>query len=147
MKRLGKKILIFTCVLVVALAVAEFVTRAVVLSRSGGTSFEAYRLRCLGENIPIFEQDAEGELIDCKPSLSQGKRIHISSQGFRGKDVVDPKPTDTFRICFIGGSGCFGTTSSNDDSTIPAFFGARVRENAASPEKVDVINGGLPGAT
>ncbi|MFN0207738.1 MAG: GDSL-type esterase/lipase family protein, partial [Planctomycetota bacterium] len=42
---------------------------------------------------------------------------------------------------------CFGTTSSNDDSTIPAFFGARVRENAASPEKVDVINGGLPGAT
>lgn len=142
-----KKLLIAAAALIVAIAAAEITTRVIVLQKTGATDFDTYRRRALGEAMPIFETDENGELIDIKPNAFQGSLIHINRQGFRGKPVAEPKAKDGFRICFIGGSGCFGTTSSSDATTIEGFLEKKLREQAGAPELVEVMNGGIPGAT
>ncbi|MBI3818447.1 MAG: hypothetical protein HY286_07140 [Planctomycetes bacterium] len=147
MGRLVAKLLLAACAGAAAVAIAEWIARASVVSKSGATDFESYRRRCLGEPIAIFDTDEKGELVDIKPGSFQGDLIHINSQGFRGEPVLDPKPADGFRICMIGGSGCFGTTSSGDATTIEGFLQKELRANARAPERVEVMNGAIPGAT
>src|SRR5262245_1017152 len=139
MPRLGKKLLILAVSSALALAVGECVTRGVLVSKSGASDFETYRTRAMGEVLPIFEQDIGGEIIDITPNTAQGTQIHINRQGFRGDAVADPKPAGGFRVCFIGGSGCFGTTSSGDNTTIPGFFEAELRKRSSTPRRVEVV--------
>jgi lysophospholipase L1-like esterase len=147
MAGLARKLAVSAAATIVALTAAEAVTRAIVVKSSGATDFESYRLRCLGEQLSIFERDEAGELIDLQPGTRQGNLITINRQGFRGKPVAEPKPEEGFRICCIGGSGCFGTASSGDAKTFPAQLEQLLRREARAPERVEVINGGLPGAT
>jgi lysophospholipase L1-like esterase len=144
---LVKKLAVAGAAAALALTGAELAVRAVVVSGSGATDFESYRRRCLGGQLAIFAEDAAGELVDLQPGTRQGTTITVNRFGFRGKPVLDPKPLDGFRVCCIGGSGCFGTTSSDDSTTFPAFLEAELRKGAAAPEHVEVMNGGLPGAT
>jgi lysophospholipase L1-like esterase len=146
-RKLLPRILLAGGAAALALAGAEAGMRAYLVSKSGATDFASYRRRCLGEQLAIFEQDAAGELTDLRPGQHQGKLITINRQGFRGAPALEPKPADGFRIVCIGGSGCFGTTSSGDAATFPAFLEKSLRENANDPAAVEVLNGGLPGAT
>lgn len=147
MGRIGKRLLVATAASLLALSGAELAFRRILTTASGATDFDSYRKRCIGEQLPIFEEDRSGELVDLVPGSRQGNRITINRQGFRGSPVLVPKPADGFRVCMIGGSGCFGTTSSSDATTIAARLEAVLRERAAVPAHVEVMNGGLPGAT
>jgi lysophospholipase L1-like esterase len=142
-----RKLLVAGGATLLALALAEVAARVYLVSASGATDFASYRDRCLGKQLAIFEQDASGELVDLKPGQQQGSLITINRQGFRGRAALEPKPADGWRICCIGGSGCFGTTSSGDNTTFPAFLERALRREAAGPDLVEVVNGGLPGAT
>lgn len=142
-----RKIIIAVLSAVFSLGAAEWCMRWFVVRNSGATDFESYRLRCLGKNISIFEAGASGEPVDLKPDSFQGGLIHINSQGFRGAPVVEPKPVDSLRICLIGGSGCFGTTSSGDATTIPGFLQVEMQAGAPASRLTEVMNGGMPGAT
>ncbi|MBI3819436.1 MAG: SGNH/GDSL hydrolase family protein [Planctomycetes bacterium] len=147
MKPVVRKLLLSLGATVATLAAAEWITRAIVVAKSEATDFDSYRKRCLGENIQIFKVDESGELVDFVPGKIQGKAIHINAQDFRGKPVIEPKPADAFRICCIGGSTCFGSMSSSDSTTFPAFLELELRSTARVPWHVEVMNGGLPGAT
>ncbi|MBL8695863.1 MAG: SGNH/GDSL hydrolase family protein [Planctomycetes bacterium] len=145
-----RKLLFSAAIGVVALAAGlggfEWYLRGRLIRESGATDFESLRSRYLGNELKIFALDESGE-IDLVPKESQGQKITINAQGFRGKAVAVPKPDGLFRVVLIGGSACFGTTSTNDDTTIAAFLQRQLRAQAREPEKVEVVNGGLPGAT
>ena len=71
-------------------------------------------------------------------------QISHNSLGFRGPELVTPKPTDTFRIVCLGGSSTYGHGPSSDGSTWPAKLQERL--SAAHPARhIEVVNGGCRG--
>jgi len=70
--------------------------------------------------------------------------VNINSLGFRGTEFTEIKPNNTFRIFLIGGSQMFGTGSTSDDTTIPAYLDNYIQKNDY-PFTVEVINSGLKG--
>jgi len=71
--------------------------------------------------------------------------ININSFGFRGKEITQEKPEDTFRIFAVGGSTMLGTGSTSDVTTIPGFLQQKFDETN-SRIKIEVINAGVSGA-
>jgi lysophospholipase L1-like esterase len=70
--------------------------------------------------------------------------IHINSLGFRGPELLDPKPPAGLRLWCVGGSTTFDIYAPDDASTWPARLGARLQESL--PERtVEVVNAGIPG--
>ncbi len=140
------RILLAAGVTAAALAAAETFFRVRLVVAHGATDFEAIRDRLIGRDLRIFHRDADGEL-ELVPSRFQGSQVHVNAQGFRGAALREPKPERGFRVACIGGSGCFGTTSTGDATTFPAALERRLRAQACDPEAVEVVNAGLPGAT
>ena len=69
--------------------------------------------------------------------------ININSFGFRGADFNEIKDDDTYRIFMVGGSTTFGSGSTSDETTIPAFLEKKFIENNLN---VEVINAGVGAA-
>jgi len=70
----------------------------------------------------------------------KGNQYH-NSRGFRGKELVIPKPANHYRIAVIGGSTVYETAVKDNDS----IFTTQLEDNLSRkyPElKVEVINGG-----
>jgi lysophospholipase L1-like esterase len=86
-----------------------------------------------------------------RPQLKKGAHlrgsqheISINSLGFRGAELVDPKPANGFRIWAVGGSSTFDIFSPDDASTWPAVAAATLQ--ARHPDRtIEVINAGIPG--
>ena len=68
--------------------------------------------------------------------------ININSDGFRGEEL--DHITD-YRIFVIGGSSTFGSGSSSDSKTIPAFLQKKIDTDFAE-YNIQVINAGIPKA-
>jgi lysophospholipase L1-like esterase len=76
----------------------------------------------------------------------QTSRLSINSLGFRGPEIVSPKPDGTVRIAFLGASVSYCGEVSGNDYTWPHLVAASMKQ--AFPEtKFDYINGGVPGYT
>jgi lysophospholipase L1-like esterase len=71
-------------------------------------------------------------------------QVDTNSLGYRGAEVVRPKPAKTLRVVCIGGSTTFDILAKNDDATWPARLQKRLRAN--HPE-VEVVNAGVSGYT
>lgn len=71
-------------------------------------------------------------------------KVRINSLGFRGPEISVPKPPGTFRIACLGGSTTFGTYSSSDETTWPAFLQQKIQQRCPHL-RVEVINAGVPG--
>ena len=63
--------------------------------------------------------------------------------GYRGEDIILPKPESVFRIVAIGGSTTYSTGTTPEES-YPAFLQKILREDYGYSE-VEVINGGMSG--
>ncbi len=71
-----------------------------------------------------------------------GQKYHLNNVGFRGRDVVLPKPPGVYRIVCIGAS----TTAEGltDKLTYPALLERRLREYFKD-DRVEVVNCGVIG--
>jgi len=67
---------------------------------------------------------------------------HVNLQGFRGDDVVMPKPAGTFRIFTIGGSTTLGVTNPYAES-YPYLLQAALRDKYPG-RTIEVFNAGCP---
>lgn len=74
---------------------------------------------------------------------SQHGRITINSLGFRGPEIIVPKPPATIRLAFLGSSTTYDPYP-DDESNWPHLTAARLEE-AFSGCRIDYINAGLPG--
>jgi hypothetical protein len=67
---------------------------------------------------------------------------HVDAQGFRGDDVVMPKPPHTFRIFAIGGSTTLGVTNPYAES-YPFLLQSLLRQRYPDVN-IEVFNAGCP---
>ncbi len=69
-------------------------------------------------------------------------QARINRDGYRGKDLADPKPAGVLRIFAVGDSFTFGVGSA-DDATIPALL---EKDLKAAGVPAEVVNAGVGGA-
>jgi lysophospholipase L1-like esterase len=74
---------------------------------------------------------------------SQTAATTHNSQGFRGKEFLQPKPAGVFRIVMIGGSAVYSSRVMYDYETIPARLEKSLKDRGYT--NVEVINGGVSG--
>lgn len=74
-------------------------------------------------------------------------RVSVNALGFRGPDILVPKPAKTFRIFAVGESSTFGWKGIHShEEAWPALLEGKLR--AAYPgRRIEVINAGAPGYT
>jgi len=70
--------------------------------------------------------------------------ININSLGFRGGEFNLIKNDGTYRIMMVGGSTTFGSGSTSDNTTIPAFLEQKFHEEKFN--KIEIINAGVSSA-
>jgi len=68
----------------------------------------------------------------------------INSYGFRGPEISEIKPSDTYRIFIVGGSTTFGS-GVNDANTIPSLLQKKLDEKNHD-QTIEIINAGFSGA-
>jgi hypothetical protein len=71
--------------------------------------------------------------------------IRINSDGFRGREIVRPRPPDVLRVVVIGNSVTFGVGAGGDSATLPARLEERLAALLKRP--VEVVDLSLPRAT
>lgn len=81
-------------------------------------------------NRPFYEVKEEGKLTN-----------RHNSDGFRGNEIIKPKPKGTFRIVFLGGSAIYTTRTQFPDYAIPSLTGKILRESGYT--NVEAINAGV----
>ena len=69
----------------------------------------------------------------------------INSHGFRGPEISENKPSDTYRIFIVGGSTTYGS-GVNDANTIPSLLQKKLDEKNYD-QTIEVINAGFSGGT
>jgi lysophospholipase L1-like esterase len=77
------------------------------------------------------------------PGLRVGN-ISINAAGFRGPEIMQPKPPGTFRIAFLGASTTFCAEVSSDAHVWPQLVAEELGRRFPGV-KVDFVNGGVPG--
>lgn len=72
--------------------------------------------------------------------------IITNSLGLRGRDLVDPRPKDSFRIALVGASTVMGGYAKNNDYTLAEFLRAQLAASVPSNILIEVVNAGIAGA-
>jgi lysophospholipase L1-like esterase len=67
----------------------------------------------------------------------------LNNYGYRGKDIVIPKPEGVYRIAALGGSTTYGTGTEDPSLAYPAQL-ERLLHEAYGYTNVEVINAGVP---
>ncbi|HEX9653969.1 MAG TPA: SGNH/GDSL hydrolase family protein, partial [bacterium] len=78
------------------------------------------------------------------PDYQQGRNKH-NSLGFRGEEIVIPKPADQFRIVCLGGSTTYTSGVEDYRHSYPELLEQEILQRGFA--NVDVINAGVPGWT
>lgn len=120
--------------LLLALA-AEGVVRARQWSRLGTAS----------SFTELYRTDASIGLRVLVPGAQVG-RIAVNQAGFRGPEVVQPKPAGTLRLAFLGASTTFCAEVSGNDAVWPQLVAEDLRRRFPGVA-IDFVNGGVPGYT
>ena len=70
--------------------------------------------------------------------------VRVNSDGFRGEELLQPKPRGGLRVWCVGGSTTFDIYAPDDAAAWPAQAEAALRR--ADPSRsIEVINAGVPG--
>lgn len=77
--------------------------------------------------------------------LSDNREGH-NAFGYRGDEITQPKPADTFRIVALGGSTTYGEFIGDFTQTYPAELQRILRQDHGLSQ-VEVINAGVPAYT
>ena len=101
-------------------------------------------------NLELFEYQADyiqdkRLLWKHRPSSIATSGIKINSDGFRGEEIVKPKPDDICRIICLGDSCTYGLLIKNDKDVYPKVLEAILNEKGIIKKKVEVINAGVSG--
>lgn len=72
--------------------------------------------------------------------------ISINSAGFRGPDILLPKPKDVVRIAFLGASTTFCAEVTSDQKVWTNIVVEKLRQRFPGTS-FDFVNGGVPGYT
>lgn len=75
------------------------------------------------------------------PNYEKGANKH-NSRGFRGDEIVVPKPKDTFRVVALGGSTTYTTAVDDYRKSYPSLLQEGLKERGY--ENVEVVNAGVP---
>ena len=118
--------------LLFALLLAEGALRADAYVKNGFTQLDS-----------TFMIDVASGLRIPRPTTDY-KGIHINAMGFRGPEIVSPKPANTIRLAFLGASTTFCAEVSNDSTTWPDMV-TRDFNLRFSQSTFDYINAGVPG--
>ena len=122
--------------LLVAALAAEALVRARQWSKNG----------TLGSYSDLYVTDNSIGLRLLRPSMQFGN-VHVNSAGFRGPELITPKPVDDVRIAFLGASTTFAAEPSSDDAEVwPDLVVQKLRRRFPKT-RFDYINGGVPGHT
>lgn len=79
------------------------------------------------------------------PNTNQGN-IRINHMGFRGPELVNPKPDSLVRLAFLGASTTFCAEVNSNETTWPHLVWKRLQE--AKPDtQFDYVNAAVPGYT
>lgn len=131
--------------LLVLVVVGAFVTLS--LLAEGGVRIRQWLKH--GQGFPgiekLYQVDSETGLRIPVPNF-QTSRISINSLGFRGPEIVRPKPKATIRIAFLGASTTFSAEASSNEATWPHLVVEQLGERW-SDKKFDYVNAGVPGYT
>lgn len=73
-------------------------------------------------------------------------RAGINSLGYRGDEIVQPKPDGVYRIVALGGSTTFGEYLQSHEEAYPHQLQTILRDTYGY-DNVEVINAGVPGYT
>jgi hypothetical protein len=74
-------------------------------------------------------------------------RIDVNSLGFRGPEIVVPKPPETMRIFALGESSTFGWKGARShEEAWPGVLETKLRTEHPG-RRIEVINAGVPGYT
>jgi len=80
-----------------------------------------------------------------KPSIIANNGIKVNSDGFRGDDIVKPKPNNVFRIVCLGDSCTYGLMIKDDRDVYPKILEKIISDENVTNKRVEVINGGVSG--
>jgi lysophospholipase L1-like esterase len=73
-------------------------------------------------------------------------RVKVSALGFRGPEIVVPKPANTLRVAFLGASTTWCAEVSSNDHVWPHLV-VQDLERAFRHKRFDYVNAGVPGYT
>jgi lysophospholipase L1-like esterase len=76
---------------------------------------------------------------------SSNRTIRINALGFRGPEIVQPKPPGTRRLAFVGASTTFCAEVSSNEQAWPHLVWNQMRARYPNVS-FDYVNAGLPGA-
>lgn len=94
----------------------------------------------------LYEHTQDGR-VELKPGTDTSGtelKVHVGLLGFRGPEVVVPKPAGTTRVVCIGGSTTFDILAKSDEAAWPARLQAKLR---AKHPRLEVVNAGVAGYT
>jgi hypothetical protein len=77
----------------------------------------------------MFGGPTDGRTVNLLPAMDEGARraVRLNAEGFRTREIVNPKPADEIRIFFVGGSTVIG--GYQVETTIPGVVEAHLHAN------------------
>jgi hypothetical protein len=77
----------------------------------------------------MFGGPTNGRMVNLLPQMDEGagRPIRLNAEGFRTREIVNPKPADELRIFFVGGSTVIG--GYQVETTIPGVVEAYLQAN------------------
>src|ERR1051326_6576288 len=77
----------------------------------------------------MFGGPTDGRTVNLLPAMDEGagRAVRLNAEGFRTREIVNPKPADEVRIFFVGGSTVIG--GYQVETTIPGVVEAHLHAN------------------
>jgi hypothetical protein len=77
----------------------------------------------------MFGGPTDGRTVNLLPAMDEGagRAVRLNAEGFRTREIVNPKPADEVRIFFVGGSTVIG--GYQVETTIPGVVEAHLNAN------------------
>lgn len=133
---LGRRILLFSIVgftlLLILFAFAELAVRARMYAKYGTFS---------GFHITEYDEQAK---MDLPKKYFKSGAIEINSLGFRSPELLEPKPENSIRLAFLGGSTTFCSEVTKAELVWPNVIVEQLQSEIPE-KKFEFINASIPG--